>query len=115
MNSRLAGTLGVWVVAGAALVAADFWETKHFTTWSDKEVEKMLGDSPWSREVTVPSGACPVAAVGMPTVAAAVAAEARASGLVGLASAVAAGTDHPAARGGSNPGPVRRRYRRNST
>ena len=56
MNGRLAGTLGVWVVAGAALAAADFWETKHFTTWSDKEVEKILTDSPWSREVGVPLG-----------------------------------------------------------
>ena len=56
MNSRLAGILGVWVVAGAVLVAADFWESKHFTTWSDEEVEKLLGDSPWSREVTVPLG-----------------------------------------------------------
>lgn len=59
MNSRLAGTLGVWVVAGAALLAADFWETKHFTTWSDKEVEEMLGDSPWSHEVTIPLGRMP--------------------------------------------------------
>ena len=56
MNSRLAGTLSVWFVAGVALAAADFWETKDFTTWSDKEVEKMLGDSPWSREVTGPLG-----------------------------------------------------------
>ena len=54
MNGRLGGTLGVWVVVGAALAAAEFWETKHFTTWSDKEVEKILTDSPWSREVGVP-------------------------------------------------------------
>ena len=53
MQRRLAGTLGVWVVVCAALLAADFWEDKDFTTWSDTEVEKMLTDSPWSREVTI--------------------------------------------------------------
>ena len=50
---RLAGTLGLWIVVGAALAAADFWDEKDFTTWSDKEVEKMLSDSPWSRRVTI--------------------------------------------------------------
>ena len=50
---RLAGTLGLWIVVGAALAAADFWDEKDFTMWSDKEVEKMLRDSPWSRRVTI--------------------------------------------------------------
>ena len=53
MRVRLAGTLGLWIVVGAALAAADFWDEKDFTTWSDKEVEKMLSDSPWSRRVTI--------------------------------------------------------------
>ena len=53
MNVRPAETLGVWIVACAALAAADFWEEKDFTAWSDKEVEKMLTDSPWSRNLTV--------------------------------------------------------------
>ena len=53
MQRRLVGTLGVWVAVCAALVAADFWEDKDFTAWSDKEVEKMLTDSPWSREVNL--------------------------------------------------------------
>ena len=48
--------LGVWILAGAALVAADFWDEKDFTTWSDKEVEKMLTDSPWAKRVRVPIG-----------------------------------------------------------
>ena len=47
MLRNLAGTVGVWLLAGVALVAADFWEEKDFMTWSDKEVEKMLTDSPW--------------------------------------------------------------------
>ncbi len=56
MNSRLAGTLGVWVVAGATLVVADFWETKAFTAWSDTEVEKMLSDSSWAKQQRIVLG-----------------------------------------------------------
>ena len=48
--------LGVWVLSGVALLAADFWEEKDFTTWSDKEVEKMLTDSPWAKRVAVSIG-----------------------------------------------------------
>lgn len=53
MKLRAAGTLGVWLLASTALVAADFWEEKDFTAWTDEEVEKMLTDSPWSRTVSV--------------------------------------------------------------
>jgi len=51
MRRTRAGTVGVWLLAGTALVAADFWEEKDFTTWSDQEVEKMLTDSPWAKQV----------------------------------------------------------------
>ena len=53
MRIRLAGTVSVWLLACAVLAAADFWEEKNFTTWSNKEVDQMLTDSPWSREVSV--------------------------------------------------------------
>ncbi len=33
-----------------ALLAADFWKAKKFTEWSDKEVQKMLDDSPWAHK-----------------------------------------------------------------
>ena len=36
--------------------AADFWTTKPFTDWSDKEVQKILSDSPWTGKVTVTGG-----------------------------------------------------------
>ena len=49
MRGKLAGVVGVWFLAGVALAAADFWEEKDFTAWSDKEVEKMLTDSPWAK------------------------------------------------------------------
>ena len=52
MNA-LARTLVMCIVACAALAAADFWDEKDFTVWSDPEVEKLLTDSPWSRSVTI--------------------------------------------------------------
>jgi hypothetical protein len=39
-------TLGLGAIA---LTAADFWQSKKFTEWSDKEVQKILRDSPWAR------------------------------------------------------------------
>jgi hypothetical protein len=36
------------------LLAADFWQTKKFTEWSEKEVQKMLSDSPWAAKVSIP-------------------------------------------------------------
>jgi len=41
--------------AGAiCLLAADFWQSKSFEQWSDKDVQKMLDNSPWSKQVTIP-------------------------------------------------------------
>ena len=53
MSRRLVGTFGIWLLACAVLAAADFWEEKDYTSWSAEEVEEMLTDSPWSREVRV--------------------------------------------------------------
>ena len=35
------------------LWAADFWTAKPFTEWSDKEVNKIISDSPWAQKVTI--------------------------------------------------------------
>ncbi len=43
-------------MAGVALVAADFWEEQSFTEWSDKDVQKMLADSPWAQQVRIAVG-----------------------------------------------------------
>lgn len=56
MKKALIGTLAVWVVAGVALAAADFWEDRDFTTWSEEDIVKMLEDSPWSQKVDVRTG-----------------------------------------------------------
>ena len=56
MSRRLVGTLGIWLLACAVLAAADFWEEKDYRSWSAEEVDEMLADSPWSREVSVVVG-----------------------------------------------------------
>lgn len=39
-------------VTAAALCAADFWQKKKYTEWTQKDVEKMMTDSPWSKTFT---------------------------------------------------------------
>ena len=56
MRRTLIGIVAVWLVASAALTAADFWQEKDFTAWTAQQVEKMLTDSPWARRVTVVIG-----------------------------------------------------------
>src|SRR5688572_12945399 len=56
MRCTLAGTVAAFLLASAALTAADFWEEKDFTTWSPQQVEKMLTDSPWAKKATIVVG-----------------------------------------------------------
>jgi hypothetical protein len=43
-----------------SLCAADFWASKPYTEWSDKEVQKMANNSPWSHPFDIPmSGPTP--------------------------------------------------------
>jgi hypothetical protein len=42
------------LLTGSALAAAEFWETKPFREWSDKEARKMFEDSPWAALIAVP-------------------------------------------------------------
>jgi hypothetical protein len=48
--------LPVPMVFAISLWAADFWQSKPYTEWSDKEVQKILSNSPWSKEVVVSLG-----------------------------------------------------------
>ncbi len=50
---RLLLLLGLMTSVG---FAADFWTTKDFLQWSEKEVNKMLSNSPWSRTVSITTG-----------------------------------------------------------
>tara|TARA_B100001123_G_scaffold4333_1_gene5671 strand:+ start:10974 stop:11738 length:765 start_codon:yes stop_codon:yes gene_type:complete len=47
------GFFAVWICLSGSLIAANFWEERFFTSWSEEEIEQMLTDSPWSRKVTV--------------------------------------------------------------
>lgn len=55
MQAAIRSTAG-WLLAALLLAAAaplrgaDFWEKKNFTRWSEKEVRRMLTDSPWARD-----------------------------------------------------------------
>jgi len=40
-------------LGAGAVLAADFWESKKFPEWSDKEVARMLHDSPWAKTFKV--------------------------------------------------------------
>jgi hypothetical protein len=37
-----------------SLLAADFWETKPFPEWNDKELQRMMTNSPWSKQISAP-------------------------------------------------------------
>lgn len=54
MRSRIAVLLACLALAVAAW-AGDPWKEKTYKEWDEKEVNKILGDSPWSRVVTVPA------------------------------------------------------------
>jgi len=48
--------LPLLTILAISLWAADFWQSKPYTEWSDKEVQKLLSNSPWSKEVVVSLG-----------------------------------------------------------
>jgi len=56
MRRAVVGIVGAWLVASAALSAADFWQEKDFTSWTAQQIEKMLSDSPWVKKVIVVIG-----------------------------------------------------------
>jgi hypothetical protein len=43
-------------VCAVALLASDVWKTKDYTQWTSEEVQKVLTDSPWAKQITVTSG-----------------------------------------------------------
>ena len=53
MGRRYIAISIVWLAACAVLAAADFWEEKELTAWSDRDVQRMMSNSPWAKRVTV--------------------------------------------------------------
>ena len=43
----------LFFMLGVSVWAADFWQAKQYTEWSDKDVKKMLENSPWAKPVNV--------------------------------------------------------------
>ncbi len=43
-------------VAVTALFAAEFWNSKPYTKWSETEVERMRTDSPWAKSMVLRTG-----------------------------------------------------------
>ena len=43
----------VWMLGATGLAAANFWDTRTYNEWTEKEVEQMLTDSPWARKMSV--------------------------------------------------------------
>ena len=44
-----------FVLLAVCLYAAEPWQSKPFADWSDKDVQKVLNNSPWSRTANVPA------------------------------------------------------------
>ena len=53
MRRRYIAVSIVWLVACAVLAAQGFWEEKELTAWSDRDVERMMSNSPWAKRITV--------------------------------------------------------------
>ena len=53
-------------LGAATLWAADPWEKKDFTQWGEKEIRKVLTDSPWSQSTNVKTGYLPSVGGGAP-------------------------------------------------
>ena len=50
---RRHGSIAIVWLAACAVLAADFWDEKEFTDWSDRDVQRMMTSSPWAKRVTV--------------------------------------------------------------
>ena len=53
MKRTLAYTVTILAAGAALLPAADFWTSKPFAEWNEKEIVKILSDSPWAKKISV--------------------------------------------------------------
>ncbi|MBN9657696.1 MAG: hypothetical protein J0H49_05925 [Acidobacteria bacterium] len=56
MQLKIAAVTGGLLTGAALLFAADFWEKKPYTEWTEKEARRVLTDSPWARNANVTFG-----------------------------------------------------------
>jgi hypothetical protein len=50
---RISLIVATWALATAVIAAADVWEEKPYTQWSDKDLQKVLTDSPWAGKASL--------------------------------------------------------------
>ena len=50
---RRHGSIAIVWLAACAVLAADFWDEKEFTDWSDRDVQRLMTNSPWAKRITV--------------------------------------------------------------
>ncbi|MFH1572599.1 MAG: hypothetical protein ABIG68_01370 [Acidobacteriota bacterium] len=53
MSKRTTCALAAILLLAGIVMAAEWWEKKPYTQWSDKEVKRMLDNSPWGKIHTV--------------------------------------------------------------
>ena len=53
MRKALIGSIAVLAVAAFALASSDPWKGKPYQQWDQKDIQKVLQNSPWSKTVTV--------------------------------------------------------------
>jgi hypothetical protein len=56
MSKKLAGVLMAVLFATVAVSASDVWKDKDFEKWDQKDVDKILKDSPWSKQIQFGGG-----------------------------------------------------------
>lgn len=55
MSKRMFGLLAAVLFIAVAVYAGDAWKDKDFQNWDQKDVQKILNDSPWSRQIQIGS------------------------------------------------------------
>src|SRR5580704_11488998 len=45
--------LALFASSALLLTAADVWNSKAYTEWSDKDLQKIMSDSPWAKRTSV--------------------------------------------------------------
>lgn len=53
MSRKILGPALFTLVLGATAFAADFWLSKPYAEWSEKEVLKLLSNSPWAKPIDI--------------------------------------------------------------
>lgn len=55
MRKLILGSLAVFIIASIAWAAGDPWKSKPYAQWDEKDIRKILSDSPWSKAIQVPA------------------------------------------------------------